>query len=74
MRLFNCPLCGQALDVRLDKKKKYYVICDDCGVQMFVRGQPGKLRFEELIEEQAETRQRSDALPSKVAKDRLFKD
>lgn len=34
---FPCPLCEEKLLLKLDKKKKLYVICDVCGVQMFVR-------------------------------------
>lgn len=47
--LFPCPLCGKALDVRQTKKKKPYVICDPCGVQMFVRGKAGLRSFEQLL-------------------------
>ena len=46
---FPCPLCGQALDVRQTKKKKPYVICDPCGVQLFVRSRAGMESFERLM-------------------------
>jgi transcription elongation factor Elf1 len=46
---FPCPLCGQGLDVRQTKKKKPYVICDPCGVQLFVRSKKGMHIFEELV-------------------------
>jgi ssDNA-binding Zn-finger/Zn-ribbon topoisomerase 1 len=48
---FPCPLCGQGLDVRQTKKKKPYVICDPCGVQLFVRSKVGMHIFEQLVSE-----------------------
>jgi transcription elongation factor Elf1 len=48
-RLFPCPLCGRGLDVRQTKKKKPYVICDPCGVQLFIRSKAGMQSFEQLI-------------------------
>ncbi len=48
---FPCPLCGQGLDVRQTKKKKPYVICDPCGVQLFVRSKAGMHIFEQLVSE-----------------------
>ncbi len=46
---FPCPLCGQGLDVRQTKKQKPYVICDPCGVQLFVRCKAGMHSFEQLV-------------------------
>jgi ssDNA-binding Zn-finger/Zn-ribbon topoisomerase 1 len=46
---FPCPLCGKGLDVRQTKKKKPYVICDPCGVQLFVRSKAGMRVFEQLV-------------------------
>ena len=46
---FPCPICGEALEVRQSKKHKPYVVCDPCGVQMFVRGADGITRFNEQI-------------------------
>lgn len=46
---FPCPLCGSGLDVRASKKKKPYVICDPCGVQMFVRNGAGISKLEKLV-------------------------
>jgi len=45
---FPCPLCGQGLRVRQSKKGKPYVVCDGCGVQMFVRNEAGMRTFEKL--------------------------
>lgn len=49
LQLFPCPLCGKGLDVRQTKKKKPYVICDGCGVQLFVRSQAGMRSFEQQV-------------------------
>ncbi|MGB6405227.1 MAG: hypothetical protein WBF26_20480 [Candidatus Sulfotelmatobacter sp.] len=51
---FPCPLCGRGLDVRQTKKKKPYVICDPCGVQLFVRSKAGMNVFEELVSDAAQ--------------------
>ena len=39
--LFPCPICNRDLNVRLSKKNKPYVICDICGVQLFIRKKQG---------------------------------
>ena len=49
LRLFPCCVCGGAREVRTTKKGKPYMICDPCGVQMFVRVETGIRRFEQLI-------------------------
>ena len=46
---FPCPICGERLDVRTSKKGKPYVVCQACGMQMFVRTQPGIQKFEKQI-------------------------
>ena len=46
---FPCPLCLVPLRVRSSKKGKPYVVCDACGVQMFVRAKPGIARLANLI-------------------------
>jgi DNA-directed RNA polymerase subunit RPC12/RpoP len=43
-----CFLCGKKLSVRTDKNGKYYLICDPCGSQHFIRRKPGMDRLEEL--------------------------
>lgn len=48
-QLFPCPLCGEGLDIRESKKGKPYVVCYGCGLQMFVRIEPGIRRLEELV-------------------------
>lgn len=34
----DCPVCGKQADVRVTKKSKAYIQCDDCGFQGFTRG------------------------------------
>ena len=49
-RMFPCPVCTQAREVRETKKDKPYLICDPCGVQVFVRGPAGIAEFDRLLE------------------------
>jgi DNA-directed RNA polymerase subunit RPC12/RpoP len=44
-----CFLCGKELDLRTDKNKKKYAICDPCGMQVFVRRAQGIENLERLI-------------------------
>ena len=53
-RLFPCPVCKEALEVRRTKKGKPYVVCNSCGIQLFVRVQAGIDAFNRLVE-RAET-------------------
>src|SRR6266700_1166611 len=48
---FPCPVCLKPLDVRTSKRKKPYVICSPCGVQMFIRERAGIEAFERLVEQ-----------------------
>src|SRR5258708_32423201 len=50
-RYFHCPICAEALEVRESKKDKPYVVCNACGVQMFVRNETGIRRLEQLTQE-----------------------
>src|SRR5215469_6570392 len=47
--MFPCPVCTQAREVRLTKKDKPYIVCDPCGVQVFVRGPAGIDEFKRLL-------------------------
>ena len=38
MAKMPCFLCSKELELRRDKHKKPYFVCDSCGVQIFVRG------------------------------------
>lgn len=49
-RMFPCPVCMQAREVRVTKKGKPYLVCDPCGVQVFVRGQAGIEEFYRLLQ------------------------
>jgi hypothetical protein len=44
-----CPICAEVRHVRITRRGKPYLHCDPCGVQLFVRGQAGIQRFEELL-------------------------
>ena len=48
-RMFPCPVCGVATDVRITKKDKAYITCDPGGVQVFVRGPAGISSFNRLV-------------------------
>jgi transcription elongation factor Elf1 len=49
-RMFPCPVCTQPREVRVTKKDKPYLICDPCGVQVFIRGSAGVEEFNRLLE------------------------
>ncbi len=38
---FPCPLCGRPLPVRINKRDKPYLRCQECGVLMFVNNRAG---------------------------------
>lgn len=38
---FSCPLCGIQKTVRINRRSKPYLRCDDCGVLMFVNRPSG---------------------------------
>jgi len=42
---FPCLLCFEMLEVEYSKKAKPYLTCNDCGVQVFIRGKIGIERF-----------------------------
>jgi uncharacterized Zn finger protein len=47
---FPCPLCGAGLPILKSKRNKPYCTCNDCGLQMFVRGKKGMSRLEEMAQ------------------------
>jgi len=49
LRLFPCCICAKPLEVRMTKKGKPYMICNPCGMQMFVRVDTGIRLFDALI-------------------------
>ena len=44
-----CPLCGVLLNVRESVKGKPYVVCDPCGMQMFVRREDGIQALKKIL-------------------------
>ena len=46
---FPCPLCQGLLAVKSSKKGKPYVVCDLCGVQLFIRKPEGIRRFRLML-------------------------
>jgi transcription elongation factor Elf1 len=50
-RMFPCPVCTGPREVRLTKKGKPYIVCDPCGIQMFVRGPDGIAEFDRLVDQ-----------------------
>jgi len=46
---FPCPICGEMREVSYSKRSKPYCTCNDCGVQLFIRGKIGIRKFENLI-------------------------
>ena len=44
-----CFLCSADLEIRTDKNGKRYFICDECGVQAFIRRKPGISRLAKLV-------------------------
>jgi transcription elongation factor Elf1 len=49
-RMFPCPVCVDPREVRLTKKKKPYITCDPCGIQLFIRGPAGIAAFDRLVD------------------------
>jgi len=48
--VFPCPVCTEPREVRITKKGKPYLVCDPCGVQVFIRGPAGIEEFSRLLE------------------------
>ena len=49
-RMFPCPVCSSPRPVKQTKKAKPYIVCDPCGVQVFVRGPEGIASFDRLVQ------------------------
>jgi len=43
--MFRCPICEEWLIVKRSRRDKPYVVCNECGVQMFVRYEKGIDKF-----------------------------
>lgn len=50
MQTFPCPLCQNPLEIKDSKKGKPYLVCEDDGLQMFVRYRRGIRRLTEISE------------------------
>ena len=48
--MFPCPVCANPCEVRITKKKKPYITCDPCGIQLFIRGPAGIDAFNRLLD------------------------
>jgi DNA-directed RNA polymerase subunit RPC12/RpoP len=49
MAFLPCFLCHKQLDLRISKTEKPYFVCEDCGMQIFVRGKRGIERLQRLL-------------------------
>ena len=49
-QMFPCPVCTEPREVRATKKGKPYLVCDPCGIQVFVRGPAGIEEFNRLVQ------------------------
>ena len=67
-RMFPCPVCTDPREVKMTKKKKPYITCDPCGIQLFVRGPAGIDALNRLLD-----RGRVQSLISRLAEmERLY--
>jgi DNA-directed RNA polymerase subunit RPC12/RpoP len=41
MPFLPCVLCSRKLEMRMDKHHKPYFVCNQCGIQLFIRRQNG---------------------------------
>ena len=48
-KYFPCPICNKKLLVKFTKKSKPYIICNSCGIQMFIRNKEGINKFYEIL-------------------------
>jgi DNA-directed RNA polymerase subunit RPC12/RpoP len=47
---FPCLVCARPLEVKQSKKAKPCLVCDPCGIQVFIRGRGGIDAFNKLVE------------------------
>ena len=48
-QFFPCQLCGEMILIKYSIKNKPYYTCNECGVQVFIRGAKGINKFQTLI-------------------------
>jgi len=46
----ECPICNQLTAVKVDKNGSPYLICNECGLQMFVRYPAGQDRLNRILQ------------------------
>ena len=49
MPKIRCFLCGKPVPVKKTRKEKPYIVCDDCGLQMFLRYEKGIKALREKV-------------------------
>ena len=52
---YQCPVCKRMLKLEISKNNKPYCTCNDCGIQLFIRGKKGINRLSKLIGKMALT-------------------
>lgn len=48
-KYFPCPICKKKQTIKYTKKFKPYIICNSCGVQLFIRNKEGIEKFMRMI-------------------------
>lgn len=46
---YKCPICASLRIVKYSRRNKPYIICDECGMQLFVRGKKAEEYFKRYI-------------------------
>ena len=50
---YPCPLCNIKRKIGISKKDKPYLVCNYCGMQLFVRGEKGIQKLKKIINDMA---------------------
>lgn len=45
----KCPVCFKLLLVKYSNRKKPYLICNECGMQLFIRGEKARKLFAKQV-------------------------
>jgi DNA-directed RNA polymerase subunit RPC12/RpoP len=56
LKFCPCFLCSNPLDVRWTYKEKPYLVCDFCGIQIFIRGKNGIAAFNKFIDQNSKAK------------------
>jgi hypothetical protein len=48
---FPCPVCAVNVPIRIARTHKPYLVCLDCGIQIFIRGKTGIARLQAILED-----------------------